>query len=212
VASGSHGRVEGAAARVLPATLTWVLNYALYQAGWFAGVLGAASGHPWRGTLICAGLLAAHLSLSCRPVDECVLAASVGALGLVVDAAQMHLGTLRFPGGLVLSQVPPPWLVLLWAQFATTLHFSLGWLRGHPVRAVLLGLLGGPAVFAAGAHLGAVTLAAPLWSTFATLAVLWSLAVPAAVHMARRQRARPGAGCYRWPGAPVPAPAERAVQ
>jgi hypothetical protein len=178
---------------------TQTLNYLLYQVGWFSAVLGAVAGHPWWGTLLCAVLLGVHLALSRRRADEAVLALSVAAAGLAVDSLQIQLGTIHFPAGLVHPDLPPVWMVLLWAQFATTLHFSLRWLRGHWEWAAVLGVLGGPAVFLAGQRLGVVELAPPLWRSLLALAVLWSVAMPLAVRLADRQRPRPGAGTYRWP-------------
>ena len=70
----------------MPPALGWVVNYALYQTGWFAGVFGAGAGRPWLGTLACASLLGGHLVLSRRRLDECILAASVCAFGLLIGA------------------------------------------------------------------------------------------------------------------------------
>ena len=43
---------------------TQVVNYTLYQIGWFACVLGGASHRPWTGFLIAIILIGLHLALS----------------------------------------------------------------------------------------------------------------------------------------------------
>ena len=43
---------------------TQLINYALYQIGWFACVLGGASPHPWTGFVIAVFLVGVHLVLS----------------------------------------------------------------------------------------------------------------------------------------------------
>lgn len=175
-----------------------VLNYLLYQAGWFACVLGAAWGRPWLGSALGVLPVAAHVALSVRRRDAITLALATAALGLAVDASQIALGTLRFDVGTVVARLPPPWLVLVWAQFAMTFHFGLAWLKSHPLRAAVFGALGGPLAFLGGARLGIVTLHPALWPSLLSLAVTWALAIPAAACLAARQDGREGIASYRW--------------
>jgi hypothetical protein len=180
------------------------LNYLLYQVGWFACILGAAWGHAWAGT--CLGLLvvAAHLTLARRRRDELDLALWTAAIGVAVDTTQIGLGTLRFDAGTIVAWLPPPWLVVIWMQFAMTFHYSLRWLNGRPSRAALFGGVGGPLAFYAGRQLGVVDLHPDLWPSLMSLAVLWSLAMPASMWLSGRQARRDGAGEYRWPADPAP--------
>lgn len=178
--------------------MTRTVNYLLYQSGWFAAVLGAGAGYAWAGSAAAALLLAVHLGLATRRADEAWLACAVAAMGVAVDTLQVSVGTLRFSAGLLDPALPPVWLVLLWAQFATTLHFSLSWLLRDWKRAALFGAVGGPIAFAAGARLGAVHLADPVWHTLLLLSASWAIALPVARLLAARQQARPGAGTYRW--------------
>jgi hypothetical protein len=73
----------------------------------------------------------------------------------------------------------PPWLVFLWVNFATTLNIALKRLHGHPVFCALLGAIGGPAAYYAGARLGAIQMHDRLEFFLAVLAVVWGIAVPA---------------------------------
>jgi hypothetical protein len=71
----------------------------------------------------------------------------------------------------------PPWLLALWAQFATTFRYSLRGIMTNPARAALFGFIGGPIAFVAGERLGAITFGQPLWLGLARLAVTWSVAL-----------------------------------
>lgn len=173
-----------------------VLNYVLYEAGWCACVLGAAWGHPWIGTALGLVPLLVHVVLSQRHADALALILATAAIGMLVDGVQIALGTIRFEVGTVAPWLPPPWIVLVWAQFAMTFHFGLRWLQGRPGRAALFGALGGPLAFLAGRRLGVVTLHPELWPSLVSLAVTWGLAMPAAFFVAARQTG-PGLASYR---------------
>ncbi len=92
---------------------THLLNYALYQIGWFACVLGAASHRPWTGFLVAMILVGVHLALSVErslEVRRVVLAATVGT---VVEMVQIAAGTYRFTSGTLTDALPPPWLLAM---------------------------------------------------------------------------------------------------
>jgi hypothetical protein len=175
-----------------------VVNYLLYEAGWFACVLGAAWGRPWLGSALGVLPIVVHVAMSRRRGDAAVLALWTAALGVVVDAMQIALGTLRFDVGTVVTWLPPVWLVLVWAQFAMTFHFGLAWMKGRPLRAAVFGALGGPLAFLAGGRLGVVTLHPALWPSLVSVAATWAVAMPAAAWLAERQSDREGIAAYRW--------------
>lgn len=177
-----------------------VFNYLLYELGWCACVLGAAWGHPWIGSAVGVVPIAIHVLRSRRRRDALVLTLATAAIGLAVDSVQIALGTLRFDVGTITSWLPPPWLVLVWAQFAMTFHFGLAWLKGRPGRAAMFGAVGGPLAFLAGRRLGVVVLHPDLWPSMVTLALGWSIAIPAAVWFAEQQSGRVGIAAYRGRG------------
>ncbi|MGH7785769.1 MAG: DUF2878 domain-containing protein [Candidatus Binatia bacterium] len=184
------------------------LNYALYQAGWFACILGPAWGYPFAGTAIALGLIGVHLALARRRRDEVVLMLWAALIGTVADSAQIALGTLGFRSGVVVAWLPPPWLVVLWMQFATTFQYAMAWMQGRPLAAALFGAVGGPLAFWAGWRMGVVELHPQHWLSYLTLAVVWSIALPLLAGLAARQHGGAGAGEYRQRGpisaAPTP--------
>lgn len=173
------------------------VNFALYYAGWFACVLGPAWGYPWTGTAIALVLIGCHLGLVHRRRDELVLMGTAALFGTVVDTLQIAAGLLRFPTGTLLGFLPPPWLIVLWAQFAATFHYSMQWLKGRPWTAALFGALGGPLAFIAGQRVGVVAFHPAAWRSLLSLAVVWSIAMPLLLAVAARQNGREGIGQYR---------------
>ena len=62
-----------------------LVNYALYQIGWFACVLGTASHRPWTGLLIALTLVGVHLTRSLERSIEVRLTALAAAVGAMVE-------------------------------------------------------------------------------------------------------------------------------
>jgi Protein of unknown function (DUF2878) len=177
---------------------TTLVNYGAYQAGWFAAVLGAATGHGDAGAAVAAALIAVHLGLARERGPELALLALATLTGLVVEVWQLHAGTYRLLAGAVPANLPPAWLLALWAQFATTFRYSGRAVLARVATAMLFGALGGPLAFLAGERLGAVALTTPLWPGLARLALGWSAALVVFSWGARRA---PGAAAptYRRP-------------
>lgn len=164
------------------------VNYALYQTGWFACILGAAWEWPLTGALVAAALIGAHFARTIERAVELRLLLLALGVGVIVEAYQVRSGTYaRFTSGAIVAWMSPPWLLLMWAQFATTFRWSLRGIMLRPVRAALFGAVGGPIAFWAGERLGAVTLAAPLWAAYLRLGLTWGIALWACAEIARRQ-------------------------
>ncbi len=154
-----------------------LVNYALYQIGWFACVLGAASHRPWLGCLIALTLVGVHLTRSLDRSIEVRLMALATAVGAIVEMVQIAMGTYRFTSGTVIDALPPAWLLTMWAQFATTFRYSLRTVIARPTRAALFGAAGGPLAFLAGERLGAVTLLPPVTNALLRLSIGWAVAL-----------------------------------
>ena len=106
---------------------------------------------------------------------------------------QIAAGTYRFTSGTLIDALPPPWLLVMWAQFATTFRFSLRGVITRPVLAVLFGAAGGPIAFLAGEALGAVTLLPPLGYGLLGLSISWAIALAVFSVVVRRVSPEPGA-------------------
>jgi hypothetical protein len=162
------------------------VNLLLYQGGWFACVLGAAWHDPWLGMSIALCLVGVHFWLVTDRVTQLKLALAALAVGLTIDTAQLWAGVFTFSQGTIVPWLPPPWISVLWVQFATTLRYSMRWLSGRYASSAIFGLLGAPLAFFAGERLGAIEFLAPRLMHFAILGVLWSVAVPFLVFLSDR--------------------------
>jgi hypothetical protein len=153
------------------------INYVLYQAGWFACVLGAAAHHPWIGCAIAGVLIAVHLSLARDVGTELRLIALATTVGLILGTIEIATATYRVTSGSLVAALSPPWLLMMWAQFATTFRWSLRRVIERPLLATLFGAAGGPLAFLAGERLGAVAILPPLSASLVRLAVGWAIAM-----------------------------------
>jgi hypothetical protein len=162
-----------------------LVNFAAFQIGWFACVLGAANGLPWLGPVVVAAAVALHLATAHRPLPELYLVLAAMALGLVVDSVLLASGWLSYSVGLWLPGLAPYWIIAMWALFATTLNVSMGWMRDRPVLTVLMGAVGGPLSYLAGEKLGAIELTQPAHA-LAALALAWAIAMPLLMWLAAR--------------------------
>ncbi|MDA1185623.1 MAG: DUF2878 domain-containing protein [Acidobacteria bacterium] len=156
---------------------TRLVNYALYQLGWVACVLGSAWHRPWTGFLIATILVGVHLRLSRERTLDTRLIVLTTTVGAVVEFSQIEAGTYRFTSGAMIDALPPAWLLAMWAQFATTFRFSLRGVIMRPVSAALFGAVGGPLAFLAGERLGAVILLPPLTQGLVRLSLSWAVAL-----------------------------------
>ncbi len=182
----------------MSASTTWssLTNAVIYQVGWFACVLGAAWGRGTAGAVVALILVGLHLTLAQRPALELPVLAAAGVIGIAADSLHAAFGVLEFSGHTG-GSLAPLWIVALWIQFGTVLHFCMRWLSGSYLLASCLGLIGGPVSFLAGERLGAAAFGEPRMASLTILALTWSLALPSLVMIA--DRVSPGSGSYRFP-------------
>jgi hypothetical protein len=155
-----------------------IVNFVLFQIGWFACVLGAANGYALEGAMVAALIVLGHVVHAARPGREALLAGAAALLGLAFENLLVLAGWVVPQGGVY-------WLVALWALFATTLNSSLRALQSRPGIAALLGAAGGPLAYYAGERLGALDMLQPA-TMLAALALGWALAAPSLLLLARR--------------------------
>ena len=162
-----------------------VINFLLFQAGWFACVIGAAKGLPLLGPATVAVAVMIHLFLAHQPQSESLLLVFAALLGAVFDSLLAQSGNLNYVNGMLWPGTAPYWIVSMWVLFATTLNVSMKWLRGRYGVAALLGLIGGPLSYLGGAELGGLMFV-DLTASLIMLAVGWALIMPALVWVAKQ--------------------------
>jgi len=167
-----------------------IANVILFNAGWFACILGAASGLPWLGPAVVAPLALGWLAHHRFEPRVAALYALAFPVGYAFDHATMAAGALAFPVRAALVTPVPLWMPAMWVNFATMLPLALRFLKGRYGLAALFGALGGPAAYYAGMNLGAVELPEPLPRSLVIIAVEWAVATPLLVFLhASLQRA-----------------------
>jgi hypothetical protein len=170
--------------RKLPVT-TVVTNAVLFQVGWFACVLGAANGTAWIGLVAVGAVAAWHVAQARDRGSELRLLLLATAVGAVFETLLVRTGWVQFTSGVWIAGIAPAWMVVLWANFATTLNVSLRMLRDRLGLAALLGGIGAPIAYWSGSRLGALEMSA-VAPTLAAVGGGWLLLAPALFAAARR--------------------------
>lgn len=172
--------------------MTRVLNFVGFQALWLACVIGAARGYPWIGPAVAVALVLLHFSVQRHVLSEAKLLGGAAVLGYLFDSLLVVSGLISFPPQSALGAPSTLWMVSLWIGFAATMRSSMSWLRGSPVLAALLGVVGGPLSYLAGARLGAIEFPTQEWIGPLGVGIMWAIAMPLLVwfEIATRPRKR----------------------
>jgi hypothetical protein len=117
--------------------------------------------------------------------------------GTTVELLHQSLPAYEAQTTVLPSPAPPLWLLILWAQFATTFRYCLRAVLTVPWRAMLFGALGGPIAFWAASRLGALDLTPPIARGLATIGITWTLALLLFTAIVGRMRGAPLRPTYR---------------
>jgi hypothetical protein len=162
-----------------------VINFLLFQLGWFACVLGAAANLPWTGSLLVIGIIGYHLYRAVDSQAELHLLLLVLLIGFTWDSLLVTLGILEFSSGVFHSTLAPHWIMAMWALFSSTLNVSMSWLKGRYLLASVFGFVGGPMAYYAGLKLGAVLMPSTL-QALVVLSIGWAIIMPLLVFLSER--------------------------
>lgn len=158
--------------------LSMLVNVATLKVGWLLAVLGAAQGFGWTGPLWAILVVGAYIATSEYRGGELALVALACLVGTIVDTTTLRLGFIDFAVPGPIAGMAPPWIIGLWALLATALTRSLGWLRGRPWAAAVLGATLAPLSYWAGASLGAAGFGASAPAGLIAYALAWAAALP----------------------------------
>jgi hypothetical protein len=157
-------------------------NFLLFQVGWFACVKGAERGDMWIGPLVVGAIVAVHLRFVAQPSGrrrELAFVVLVAVVGLVADTGLRALGATSYPTSMEWGHaVVPPWIIALWALFATLPFHSMRWLARRPLMAIALGAVGGPLSYLSGVRIGAVGVGDDPLLTWSAISVEYAVATP----------------------------------
>lgn len=154
-----------------------VINLILFQIGWLACVLTAASNQPTFGAIISLVIIVSHLIMSKQYKQELRIIFIAMMMGLLWDSLIVSAGWITYQSGMVFDFMAPYWIVLMWALFATTLNSSLSWMKEKLILSSLFGAIAGPLAYYAGVKLGAVEFVNDL-NALVALSIGWAIFTP----------------------------------
>jgi len=160
-----------------------VLNIILFQIGWFACVLTAANNQPFVGAIISLFIIVSHVLISKRYKQEIRIIVIAMVMGLFLDSLIISAGWITYTSGMLGNFIAPYWIVLMWALFATTLNYSLSWLKEKLLLSVVLGTIAGPFAYYAGVKLGAVEFINEI-NALVSLSIGWAIFTPLLLKLA----------------------------
>jgi hypothetical protein len=162
-----------------------MVNVVAYQCAWFACVLSAAAQRPLIGVTIVVAVLLWHLWSAREPGRELRLVAIAALFGAAFETLLVASGWVHIEPTVLLGRIAPPWMVALWATFATTLNVSLRALRPHYLLSALLAAVAAPLAYYAGARMGALQWVNEM-PALLMIALGWALLMPLLMKSALR--------------------------
>ncbi len=155
------------------------LNFLLFQALWFAAILGREP-LEW----LVALLLAVHFMLVSDLKNELRLVLICAAIGATVDTALTLSGLLIFDPAPWLLPIPF-WLLGLWIGFAATFRHSMSYLLARPMIAIPAAMIAAPFSYAAGMSLGAVRFGLEIMPMSLLIGVTWTCLIALFIRIER---------------------------
>jgi len=153
-------------------------NFVAFQAGWFAGVLGAAHGREVLGTYAITAVIAIHLWIARTRRGEALFLASTLPIGFLINTILHVSGAVVGVSWLSNAWLSPAWLLALWPLFGTLFNESMSWMAGRHRVAAAFGVIGAPLSYWGGARAGAIQLHENTALWIGLVALTWGLAMP----------------------------------
>lgn len=160
-------------------------NFVLFQVLWFAAILGAAGGALWPVMLALAALVIWALIHERKPRQEIRMLAAGLVIGAAAELVWLNTGLITYQLAWS-AHFAPLWILALWAGFAVSFNYSMGWMRGRPLLAAAFGGFGSAGSVIAGVRFGAAEAPEGLLLLAICYGVVWSLIVPILAWWAQR--------------------------
>jgi hypothetical protein len=162
-----------------------VVNFVLFQIGWFACVLGAAKQMPWLGFVTVIAIFFWHLSQAKQAKQELQLLLITLIIGGTFDQIMLNHQLVSYQAHGWTNTIVPVWILALWAEFVTVLNVSLRWMKGRWLISILFGAIGGPLAYMGAEKLGAVTLN-HLPVSYIVLSLGWAILTPLLLKLSQK--------------------------
>jgi len=153
-----------------------IINFILFQIGWFILILGAAWDKTFISVLLGLGIIAIHLLMIDQKLSELKLLFIAGLIGFLFDGFIQYYQFIIYNSPGWSFPLTPIWIIILWMIFAITLNHSLVWLKKRIILSSIFGAIGGPLAYLAGEKLGAIMITQQL--SLVLLSIGWALITP----------------------------------
>ena len=157
-------------------------NVILFYIIWWGCVLGVKYSYNLLGLVLTLMVLAIHLkivSLNSNYISELKLILYSGALGVIVESIHLYGGILNYNGYIFQeSNFPPIWIICMWLGFATTLNYSMYWMKGKWFIMIIAGAVFGPLSYMAGVNLGTISFNFSNSFSCFFIALTWAISIP----------------------------------
>lgn len=155
-----------------------ILNFGLFQAGWFTAAL-MTDNAVW----IMLGMVALHFVISPSKLADARLLIVLLPIGLTLEVLMIALGFVVFNSSFVL----PIWMILLWCLLILSFNHSLNWLANIPlVLQVILSGVAGLASYVAAQKFEALSIGEPILPYGAGIALVWAVQLPVMMVIAKK--------------------------
>ncbi|MEX0828422.1 MAG: DUF2878 domain-containing protein [Haliea sp.] len=164
--------------------LAIIANLIIFNAVWFACVLGAANNKAWIGLLALLGFAVWQLSISRHRRADLSIFITAGVIGTIIDTAYSQTGLLAYASPAPGPDFAPWWIIALWLNFSLALNYCLRWLQGFLPLSVVFGFVGGPLAYYGGVKLDAVFIQTEsVWPALLIIGLAWALVTPLLVYL-----------------------------
>ncbi|QOC23344.1 DUF2878 domain-containing protein [Wenzhouxiangella sp. AB-CW3] len=171
-------------------TRDFLVNQGLFQIAWPACVIGAAQGVGWIGGMVVGSLALWQLQTVRRHPRDWQIIIICLVTGLLLDTAWIRLGLLEYSMAWPSAEFAPAWILLLWLALALVINHSMALFKRRLALIAVLGAVGSPLSYFAGARFGAVEWVAPAWQVVVATGLSWALILPALFWLAGPPSAR----------------------
>ena len=161
-----------------------LINFLLFQVGWFTAILGAAYGKTTEALIVSTIIILIHLKIIPNRKDDIKLFTYAAIAGFFFDGLIQYNNLILYNNPGWPYPLTPLWIIILWVMFAMTLNHSLSWLKGRVLLATLFGAIGGPLAYIAGEKLGAITISGS--QTLFVLSIGWAFITPLLVYLSEK--------------------------
>ena len=173
--------------RDLRSVIAKILNFVLFYFGWAICLAGARAGRPLEGPIVVGLISCLHLFFAANRIGELLLLLSLGAWGCFNDSLYLNLGLIAYyPPFTFFPFLAPPWVIGIWILFATSVNYSMSWMRERWLLAALLGACGGPFSYFTAAKVGAIRFLYPEAVLLPLLAFFWAAILPISLWWGKR--------------------------